>query len=133
MSFGETSSASRNPKIILVILLVFACGAMTGAVASRYRYRGAAMKAAAAQKTWKEGGKEISVERFRKELTLTDEQTREVAEVLDDFVKYYQTLQAQMDDVRANGKDRIVSILNPEQRDKFSRMMTELQSRQQIK
>ena len=75
----------------------------------------------------------LGEERFRKELTLTDDQTREVAEVLDDFVKYYQTLQAQMDDVRANGKDRIVNILNPEQRDKFSRMMTELQSRQQIK
>ena len=133
MSFGEPTPAARNPKIILVILLVFACGAMAGAVTARYRYRGTALKAAAAQKSWKEGGKEISVERFRKELTLTDEQTREVAEVLDDFVKYYQTLQAQMDDVRANGKDRIVSILNAEQRDKFSRMMTELQSRQLIK
>jgi Spy/CpxP family protein refolding chaperone len=134
MSFGASNSASRKSKIVLVILLVFACGAMTGAVAARYRYRGSAIKAAsAAQKTWKEGGKEISVEHFRKELTLTDDQTREVAEVLDDFMKYYQTLQAQMDDVRANGKDRILTILNPEQRDKFGRMMTEMQSRQQIK
>ena len=133
MSTGFGEPTSRNPRIFLVILLVFVCGALTGAVGARYHYRGAALKASAAQRTWKEGGKEISVERFRKELGLTGDQTREVAEVLDDFMKYYQTLQAQMDDVRANGKDRIVNILSPEQKEKFGRMMTELQSRQQIR
>jgi uncharacterized membrane protein len=134
MNFGESRSNSRNPKIALVILLVFGCGAMSGAVAVRYLYRAPVAKAApSAPKTWKEGGKEMSVDHFRKELKLSEDQTREVAEVLDDFMKYYQTLQAQMDDVRANGKDRIVSILSPEQREKFGRMMTDLQSRQQIK
>ena len=73
------------------------------------------------------------MERFRKELDLSESQTTEVAEVLDDFVKYYQTLQAQMDDVRANGKDRIISILNPNQREKFTRMMSEVQAKQVIK
>lgn len=131
----------RNSKVILLLLLVFLCGAMAGAVGARTWYRGLAAAAAAAasrggsavSKTWKEGGREISVERFRKELNLSESQTTEVAEVLDDFMKYYQTLQAQMDDVRANGKDRIVGILSPEQREKFSRMMSELQARQQIK
>ena len=134
MSSGASSIASRNPKIALVILLVFGCGALAGAVAARSHYRSMAVKAASATpKGWKQDGKEMSVEHFRKELGLSESQTKEVAEVLDDFMKYYQTLQAQMDDVRANGKDRIVSILSPEQRDKFGRMMTELQSRQQIK
>jgi len=31
MNFGESRSNSRNPKIALVILLVFGCGAMSGA------------------------------------------------------------------------------------------------------
>src|SRR5262245_2006939 len=98
-----SNSAWRNPKIAFVILLVFVCGAMTGAIAARYRYRGSLLRPVSAQtKIWKEGGKEISVEHFRKELSLTEAQTREVAEVLDDFMKYYQTLQAQMDDVRSN-------------------------------
>jgi Spy/CpxP family protein refolding chaperone len=43
---------------------------------------------------------------------------------------YYQTLQAQIDDVRASGKERIVKILSPEQREKFNRMLSELQARQ---
>lgn len=80
--------------------------------------------------TWKEGGKEIALERFKKELNLSQEQADEVALVLDDFMMYYQTLQAQMDEVRASGKDRIEKILSPEQRDKFQRMMSELQARQ---
>lgn len=130
----SSAESLRNPKLALVLLLVFACGGLTGALTARYRYRGTLLRtASAAQKTWKESGKEISVDHFRKELGLTESQTREVAEVLDDFMKYYQTLQAQMDDVRANGKDRILSILNPEQREKFGKMMIELQSRQQIR
>ncbi|MBM3797266.1 MAG: hypothetical protein FJW31_25200 [Acidobacteria bacterium] len=137
MSLGAASSPNswRNPKLVFLLMLVFGCGGLAGAVAARSHYRGIALRATAAaqQKAWKEGGKDISVERFRKELSLTEEQTREVAEVLDDFMKYYQTLQAQMDDVRANGKERIVHLLNAEQREKFSRMMSELQARQQIR
>lgn len=132
MSIGQPSPW-RNPKIGLAVLLVFLCGAAAGAVAARIHYRAlavAARNATAAPKSWKEGGKEISVERFRKELDLSESQTAEVAEVLDDFMKYYQTLQAQMDDVRANGKDRILSILNESQREQFTRMMSELQARQ---
>lgn len=134
MSFGNGVQPTpwRNPKIALVILLVFLCGAMAGAVAARYRYRGVPVAKRPAA-SWTEAGREISVERFRKELDLTESQTAEVAEVLDDFMKYYQTLQAQMDDVRVNGKDRIVGILNPGQREKFTRMMSELQAKQRIK
>ena len=46
---------------------------------------------------------------------------------------YYQTLQAQMDEVRASGKERIVRVLNPEQREKFGRMISDLQNRPVIR
>ncbi len=42
---------------------------------------------------------------------------------IDDFVMYYQGLQGQMDDWRAEGKKRIMQILNPEQQKKFERIM----------
>jgi DNA-binding MarR family transcriptional regulator len=70
------------------------------------------------------------LDRFRKELSLNDDQAKEIELVLDDFAMYYQTLQAQMDEVRANGKDRIVKVLSQEQREKFNRMMSDLQARQ---
>lgn len=80
--------------------------------------------------SWKEGGKEITLERFKRELKLTPEQTSQLEAILDDFFTYYHTLQAQLDEVRATGKDRILRVLNPEQRQKFERMMSELQSKQ---
>jgi hypothetical protein len=79
--------------------------------------------------SWHEGGREISLQRFKKELDLTPEQAVEMERVLDDFVMYYQTLQAQMDDVRATGKQRILKILKEHQKQRFEKMMEEIQSK----
>jgi len=123
---GRGGSPFRNPQIILVLALVFLCGSAAGALGLRYAYRPAAQKPVP---SWKESGKEISLQKFRKELDLTEDQAKEIELILDDFMMYYQTLQAQMDDVRASGKERILRILNTNQRDKFSRMMSELQAK----
>ena len=79
---------------------------------------------------WTEGGREISIQRFRKELNLNPQQASEMETVLDDFMMYYQTLQAQMDDVRATGKARILRILNEEQKSKFEKMIGDMQAKQ---
>ena len=39
---------------------------------------------------------------------------------------FYQSLQSQMDDVRANGKQRILQMLNEEQRKKFEKRIETL-------
>jgi Spy/CpxP family protein refolding chaperone len=118
----------RNPRVILTLLLVFLAGAAAGALGMRYGLHNLPIKKPGSP-YWKEGGKEISLQRFRRELDLTPEQAQQMEGVLDDFVLYYQTLQTQMDEVRASGKERIVRILNPEQRKKFDRIMTDLQAR----
>ena len=56
----------------------------------------------------------------------TARKTEKLALVLDDYRQYYQSLQDQLDDLRSTGKTRIMQILNPEQRDKFEKMMTDL-------
>ena len=53
----------------------------------------------------------------------------EIEVILDDFMMYYQTLQAQMDEVRSHGKDRIETILDERQRAKFNKMLSELQTK----
>jgi hypothetical protein len=63
-------------------------------------------------------------------LNLTPDQAGQIASVLDDFMMYYQTLQAQMDDVRATGKNRIMKLLNDDQRQKFEHMLSDLQTKQ---
>lgn len=117
----------QNPRILCILLLVFLCGATAGALTMRLGFSAAYRKPVA---YWNEGGKQISLERFRQELNLTPEQTREMEVVLNDFVMYYQTITEQMNEVRASGKTRILQILNEEQRKKFLQMMTGWQNRQ---
>ena len=58
---------------------------------------------------------------------LTPTQQAEMETVLDDFVMYVQMLQAQMDDVRANGKARVMRVLDERQKKKFEQMLGQLQ------
>jgi Spy/CpxP family protein refolding chaperone len=121
------ASSWHNPKVLLIVFLIFLTGSAAGALGMRYGLRAALQKPAS---SWKEGGKEISLKQFKKELDLTPEQAAQIETELDDFMMYYQTLQAQLDEVRASGKARILKILKPEQQEKFNRMMSELQARQ---
>ena len=117
----------QNPRILYTLLLVFLSGAAAGALTMKLSVSPERHRAGP---WWKEGGREISLERFRKELDLTPEQAREMETVLDDFMMYYQTLQAQMDDVRATGKQRIMRILRDEQKQRFEKMIGDIQSKQ---
>ena len=132
MSVGGCPPPWRDPRIVGLILLVFLCGSVAGALGARYRYK-SMMNAKAPVDVWRTSGKEGTLQKFRKELSLTEDQSREIELVLDDFMMYYQTLQAQMDEVRASGKERIVRVLNPEQREKFGRMLSDVQNRPVIR
>lgn len=123
---GGTNVSWRNPRILLTLMLVFLSGAVAGALSMRFGLHELLHKSGP---YWREESKEISLQRFKRELDLTPEQAEQMETVLDDFVLYYQTLQTQMDEVRASGKERILRILNSEQRKKFDRIMTELQAR----
>ena len=123
---GGPNCSWRNARVIFTLLLVFLCGAAAGALGMRY---GIQFLLRRSGPYWQEGGKEISLQRFRHELNLTPEQAEQMETVLDDFVLYYQTLQTQMDEVRSSGKERILRILNPDQRKKFDRLLADLQAR----
>lgn len=70
--------------------------------------------------------KDAVLQRFQSELSLTPEQTSQIGAVLDDYRNYFDSLREQLDDVRSTGKMRILEILNPEQREKFSRIANDL-------
>lgn len=117
----------QNPKILSILLLVFLSGALAGAVSVRYGFISSVRRGIS---SWREGGKEISLERFRRELNLNPEQTKQMEVVLSDFVNYYQMLQEQMNEVRSSGKSRILQILDDKQKQKFERMLSDLQAKQ---
>lgn len=110
----------RNPRVLYTLLCVFLSGAVAGAMIMRM---GSPPERHVSGPYWKQGAREISLHKFKKELNLSSEQAKQMETVLDDFVMYYQSLQAQMDDVRSTGRERILRILREDQKNKFEKMI----------
>ncbi len=107
-----------SPRILTTLMLVFLAGAATGALSMRLIHHPAPVNAAPPR--------EVVLDRFRTELGLDGAQVQKLSLLLDDYGQYYESLQEQLDDLRATGKTRIMQILNPQQRAKFERMMNDL-------
>jgi hypothetical protein len=126
--------AGQNPKVISTLVVVFLAGAAVGALSMQLGLHEKLHRtvSAAAPKT-PPAAKDAVLQRFKTELDLSTVQTQQISSILDDYRHYYQSLQDQLDDVRAMGKTRIVQILNEGQRQKFDKMMTELQPQLEAK
>jgi hypothetical protein len=115
----------QNPRILALLLLVFLCGALAGALTMRSSLHTKLHRGTAPY--WKGDSPELfSYDKLRTELNLTSEQSERLKTILDDFVKYHEDLEAQIEDMRATGKNRIVQMLTPEQRQKFERLSNKL-------
>jgi hypothetical protein len=57
------------------------------------------------------------------------EQSERLKTILDDYAKYHEDLEAQIEDVRATGRTKIVQILTPEQRKRFEKLSEQLPAR----
>jgi hypothetical protein len=106
--------ASSRFACIMTISLVFLTGAITGAVVMNLGAHKMMHRAAAP--FWTEGGKEIWLQRWKKDLNLSPDQTREMTVILDDFGMYYRN-------VLSDGKARILKILDEDQRKKFDKLL----------
>lgn len=119
--------AGRNPKVISTLAFVFLAGMAAGALFMREGLHEKLHRTvAAASVAPAPPPRDAVVQRFRTELNLTPNQTQQIAAVLDDYRLYYQSLRDQLDDVRSTGKNHILQILDPAQREKFEKMMNEL-------
>jgi len=126
--------AGQNPKVISTLVVVFLAGAAVGALAMQLGLHEKLHRtAAAASKPVPPAAKDAVLQRFKTELNLSPAQTQQISSILDDYRHYYQSLQDQLDDVRALGKTRIVQILDDSQRQKFDKMMSELQPQLEAK
>jgi hypothetical protein len=114
----------KNPRILSTLLLVFLAGAASGALWMQLGLHEKLHRSVAAAS--REPSREAVLQRFRTELDLSGDQSDKIAMVLEDYRQYYQSLQDQLDDLRSTGKTRILQILNPDQREKFEKMMNDL-------
>jgi Spy/CpxP family protein refolding chaperone len=110
----------QNPRIFSTLLLVFLAGGAAGAVSMKFGLH------EILHRSTPPASKEAVLQKFRADLNLTPAQTDKISLVLDDYRHYYQSVQDQLDDIRATGKMRILQELDPAQRDKFQKMMGEI-------
>jgi Spy/CpxP family protein refolding chaperone len=111
---------SWNPKVAcaFALALVFLCGAASGALVMDFGVHN--RHSAPAFDT--SSGKALYFERMQRELDLTPAQSEQIRSVLDDFWQYYRT-------VLSDSKQRVEQLLNPEQRQKFEKMLQQQQPR----
>ncbi len=123
--FDADRASWQNPRVLTTLVLVFLAGAMAGAIVMRAGLH-ERMHRSSGSTYWRDGGSEFSYGRLKKELDLTPEQSERLKTILDDFVKYHDALQAQIEDVRATGKNRIMQILDARQRARFEQLSSQL-------
>jgi Spy/CpxP family protein refolding chaperone len=124
--FASDRPTWQNPRILITLVLVFLAGALAGAIGMQeglhaQLHRGAAY--------WRGDKAEFSYQRLQTDLNLTPEQSERLKTILDDYAKYHEDLEAQIEDVRATGRTKIVQILTPEQRKRFEKLSEQLPAR----
>ena len=123
----------RNQKVAATLVCIFAAGAATGALGMRLAlndrlHRVAAVAIAPVRSAGIPGARDTVLARYQTELQLTEEQSQMMRLVLEDYWRYYINLQDQLDDMRAMGKDRIVELLDAQQRQRFEKLSSEQQA-----
>jgi Spy/CpxP family protein refolding chaperone len=111
----------RNPKVLRVLFLVFIAGGLTGAVTFRTARMFLRRDPPALPSSPSASGKK-AMDTLQRELNLTPAQSEQVAAIIDDYRRYYGNIQDQVEEVRATGKNRILKVLDEQQRIKFEKL-----------
>src|SRR5579883_1615597 len=102
----------QNPKVVTTLMVVFLAGAATGAASMQFGLHRILHRAPVATAKPASQNRDAILQQLKTELALSDPQAEKLALVLDDYRQYYQSLQDQLDDLRATGKNRIMAILD---------------------
>ena len=116
-----TFSGHTRLKVWLVLVVVFVLGSITGAaLTGLYRSRSGSDR---------ERNPQQRFEKIRKELNLTDEQTKAVSTILDEARNEYRALRGELrprfEEPRQKARARIRALLSSEQQQKFDAMVAQ--------
>ena len=110
----------RNPKVLRVLALVFAAGALSGVVA--YRLGRMVLRPAPPGVSQRSLRDKDTLGLLTRELHLSTAQTAQVAAIIEDYKRYYGNIQDQTEEIRATGKSKILQVLDADQRSKFEKL-----------
>jgi len=110
----STAALPRPAERVAIVsfLLVFLCGAVLGAVVMSYWVHPGMHGSTPG------AGLSMSLTELKVDLNLSEDQTRQLTSILDDFSHYY-------DNLLADGNTRVMQILDPGQKLKFEKMIRE--------
>jgi len=115
--------AGCKGKLFGMVAVIFISGMIAGAfttkLVDRYTDRPKSL-------VLEEGDKEMALQHFYRELELNEAQARALEDVLDEFIMQQADLMAQFKTSRLSGHDRILQILNEDQRKRFKKVLQEL-------
>jgi hypothetical protein len=109
-----------NPKVLAIVTVVFLCGAAFGSAVTR-EYLHSKLFPPRHQEPM-EIARNLGLSRLKAELNLSPDQEKIVTKELDDYAKYYQNIEEQREDVAELGKQRIMDVLNDQQKKRFKQI-----------
>src|SRR5579872_5526798 len=119
----------KNPRVLGILSLVFLCGAVSGALVMQLGLHERLHRGSTS--FWKNNDVVLSYETLTHDpqLNLSPQQCKSLKTILDDYARYHQDLQEQLDDWKATGKSQIMRILEPDQKIRFERLMRDAEHR----
>jgi Spy/CpxP family protein refolding chaperone len=125
------NKAKSRLKTWLVLLVVFVLGCATGVgIGGVYR-----SKTDASLRESRGRRREAMFEKMRTDLSLTEEQSKEMRKVLDDTGNEFRALRSELrpkyEELRMKTRGRMRALLNTEQQQKFDSLMAEIDARKQ--
>jgi hypothetical protein len=109
-----------NPRVLSILAVVFLCGSAFGAAAMRIYLHNVMTPAGP---TMVINGHRMGLTQLDHELSLRAEQRLQVELILDDYAKFYQNLEDQRQEVAEHGKQKIMELLDDQQRAKFDQVL----------
>lgn len=108
---SRLDSGWNNPKVWMILGVMFLCGTVCGCALGLYYMHGKVPRVP-----------RYSITRLESELNMTPAQRQTIQRELDDYAKYYQNIEEERQSVAEQGKRNIKKVLNPEQQKRFEEM-----------
>ncbi len=119
----DPKCAASKTRLYGFMALIFACGLAVGGLTIHLADRHWVNKQNA---FFSQAEKQLAVQHFSQELDLNPEQAKAIEEILDEFIMQQANLMQQFRSSRISGHDRILRILNEDQRKRFKKVLDEL-------
>src|SRR5256885_9779390 len=97
--FAADRASWQNPRILILLLLVFLCGALAGAVVMRVGIREKTHRVYTSNSYWRDDKTQVFFyDKLRKDLDLTADPSHRLQTIPDEFAQNHQDLEDQKGD-----------------------------------